>query len=201
MATDRLFNQSQGEELLSILEQIRDGYNSVDSLFSKTSVNPIQNKVLTNAITDTIEILGGTAQKSYSIGQYFLANDGYYYVATAAITAGSSNISTGASGNCSKTTIAAGMNNLTSQISNLIIIEDKSVNTDGNGLTTIGTNAGRYPLAAYTRENNTYDLVILGRYNVDNVYSYYIKILSGGSMTPKSSVTGYKVRIVWAIVS
>lgn len=120
MATDRLFNQTQGDSLLSILAQIRDGYNSVDGAFSLTSENPIQNKKITGAVTDTIETLGGTAQKSYAIGQYFLANDGYYYVATAAITAGSSNISSSTGGNCSKTCITAAMNNLSSQISNLI---------------------------------------------------------------------------------
>ena len=68
---------------------------------------------------DVIEIIGGTAVGSYTTGQYFLGNDGYYYVATSAITAGSSTISTGAEGNCSKTSIAAGMNSLTSQIKNL----------------------------------------------------------------------------------
>lgn len=119
MATDRLFNQTQGDSLLSILAQIRDGYNSVDGAFSLTSENPIQNKKITGAVTDTIETLGGTAQKAYAIGQYFLANDGYYYVATAAITAGSSNISSSTGGNCSKTCITAAMNNLSSQISNL----------------------------------------------------------------------------------
>lgn len=119
MATDRLFNQTQGDSLLAILAQIRDGYNSVDGAFSLTSENPLQNKKITGAVTDTIETLGGTAQKSYAIGQYFLANDGYYYVATAAITAGSSNISSSTGGNCSKTCITAAMNNLSSQISNL----------------------------------------------------------------------------------
>jgi hypothetical protein len=119
MATDRLFNQTQGDLLLAILAQIRDGYNSVDGAFSLTSENPLQNKKITGAVTDIIETLGGTAQKSYAIGQYFLANDGYYYVATAAITAGSSNISSSTGGNCSKTCITAAMNNLSSQISNL----------------------------------------------------------------------------------
>lgn len=119
MATDRLFNQTQGDSLLSILAQIRDGYNSVDGAFYLSSENPIQNKKITGAVTDTIETLGGTAQKSYAIGQYFLANDGYYYVATGAITAGSSNISSSTGGNCSKTCITAAMNNLSSQISNL----------------------------------------------------------------------------------
>ena len=118
MSTDRLFNKSQGDSLLSILAQIRDGYNSVDNVPSLSSENPLQNKIVTGAITDIIETLGGTAQRSYAIGQYFLANDGYYYVATAAITAGSSTISTGTGGNCSKTSVAAGMNTLASQISN-----------------------------------------------------------------------------------
>ena len=120
MSTDRLFNKSQGDSLLSILAQIRDGYNSVDNVPSLSSENPLQNKIVTGAITDIIETLGGTAQRSYAIGQYFLANDGYYYVATSAITASSSTISTGVGGNCSKTSIAAGMNDLVSQISNLL---------------------------------------------------------------------------------
>ena len=128
MATDRLFNQTQGDSLLSILAQIRDGYNSVDGAFSLTSENPIQNKKITGAVTDTIETLGGTAQKSYTIGQYFLANDGYYYVATAAITAGSSNISSSTGGNCSKTCITAAMNNLSSQISNLALFTQGTYN-------------------------------------------------------------------------
>jgi hypothetical protein len=136
MATDRLFNQTQGDSLLAILAQIRDGYNSVDGAFSLTSENPLQNKKITGAVTDIIETLGGTAQKSYAIGQYFLANDGYYYVATAAITAGSSNISSSTGGNCSKTCITAAMNNLSSQISNLTDVKNIVDGcTFNNGLT------------------------------------------------------------------
>lgn len=153
MATDRLFNQTQGDSLLSILAQIRDGYNSVDGAFSLTSENPIQNKKITGAVSDTIETLGGTAQKSYTIGQYFLANDGYYYVATAAITAGSSNISSRTGGNCSKTCITAAMNNLSSQISNLAINHlNFTINSGDTDVTTMN----------YPASKDKYSLKVLG---------------------------------------
>lgn len=84
-----------------------------------TARNDVRARIAESVSNDVMETIGGTALNSYSVGQYFLGNDGYYYVTTSAITGGSSTISTGVSGNCSKTSIAAGMNNLTSQISNL----------------------------------------------------------------------------------
>lgn len=93
-----------------------------------TARNDVRKRIAESVNNDVMETIGGTAQKSYSIGQYFLGNDGYYYVATAAITAGSSTISTGVGGKCSKTSIAAGMNNLLSQISNLATkVNDKCI--------------------------------------------------------------------------
>ena len=84
-----------------------------------TARNDVRARIAESVSNDVMETIGGTALNSYSVGQYFLGNDGYYYVTTSAITAYSSHISTGVSGNCSKTSIAAGMNNLISQISNL----------------------------------------------------------------------------------
>lgn len=62
---------------------------------------------------DTIETLGGKASKSYKINEYFYANDGYYYVVTSAMTAGSTTITAGT--NCSKTSVSGALENLRSE--------------------------------------------------------------------------------------
>lgn len=85
---------------------------------------------------DTIETLGSKPSKAYKLGEYFLANDGYWYVTTAAIST-STNISSGS--NCSKTSIAASFENLRSEL----IAEDLGLNYgDGSSIST--TNGSIY---------------------------------------------------------
>ena len=95
-------------------------FNVTSNRKEKIGYSSLKGDLIGRPVADgVIERIGETAMESYAKGEYFLANDFYYYVATSAITGGSSTISTGAGGNCSKTSIAAGMNSLTSQISNL----------------------------------------------------------------------------------
>jgi hypothetical protein len=84
-----------------------------------TARKDVRARIAEAVSNDVIETIGAKALNSYSVGQYFLGNDGYYYAATAAITANTTTLNSGVSGNCSKTSIAAGMNSLSSQISNI----------------------------------------------------------------------------------
>lgn len=93
-------------------------------------------KIIGEAVgNDTIETIGAVAQKSYAIGEYFYANDGYYYVATAEITANSTTLNT--SSNCSKTSISGAIENLRDEL----LVRQLGF-TDSDGSSTLTTNYG-----------------------------------------------------------
>ena len=80
--------------------------------YARSGIRQIIGEPVTN---DVIETIGGTAIKSYAMGDYFLGNDGYYYLAISTITGGSTTLS---STRISKTSIAEAMHNMNASIVN-----------------------------------------------------------------------------------
>lgn len=99
--------------------------------YAKNGIRQIISESVTN---DVIETLGSKPSRSYKLGEYFLANDGYYYVTTAAIST-STNISSGS--NCSKTSIAAGLETLRNDLT----VEDLGFSSS-DGSSSISTTNG-----------------------------------------------------------
>lgn len=83
-----------------------------DSALSPTSIKPVQNKVVSNALDNklnknnvsTVEAINGTAVGNYEPGDIFVANNGNTYAATATITGGTTTIAVGT--NCALKTIS-----------------------------------------------------------------------------------------------
>ena len=67
------------------------------------------------AISEHVETIGSTAVGDYAIGETFLANNGNYYEATAAITGGSTTLTVGT--NCKLSTVDEQLNSLKEALS------------------------------------------------------------------------------------
>ena len=77
-------------------------------------------------------------------------------------------------------------------------VENRTVNTDGNGLATIGQGSGiYYPVAAFTKKQSSYHIINVGRYiNTSNSESYFLRI-TGANGTAIANETDYPVEIKW----
>ena len=80
--------------------------------------------------------------------------------------------------------------------SNMIVTENKSVNTDGNGLAAFNSKTGYLPIEILSRKESVYHNITVGRYQSGGITQYFCRITtSNGSAV--ANQTDYPIEVIW----